>query len=245
MNKVIWAALSPLLLGGCTALFGHHAVLDLRPSQGLREAQTAVASLQEGRQALARGEIASAIVSFRIAALDQNSIAAAHNGLGVAYAKLGRDDLAERYFRQAATEDPAEPKYSANLARLEMTRSAALAQTEAEDYSSARSADQSPMVKLARAAYPASRGIRIGPNTFMVSSENNRNAVSRVSAHEVAIRTLPPVAAMVPADGRRRNPRFAAITNPQAAYPVRIEIGTRYPVRLAFTVANRLADQDR
>lgn len=245
MNKLIWAALSPLLLGGCTSLFGHHAVLDVRPSQGLREAQSAVGSLQEGRQALARGEIASAIVSFRIAALDQSSIAAAHNGLCVAYAKLGRDDLAERYFRQAATEDPAEPKYSANLARLEMTRSAALAKTEAEGQSFLGSADQSPAVALAQAGYPANREFRIGPNTFMVSADNNRNAVSRVSAHEVAIRTLPPVAAIVPADGRRRNPRFAAITKPQAAYPVRIAIGTRYPVRLALRVAHTLADQDR
>lgn len=39
--------------------------------------------------------------------------------MGVVYAKLGRKDVAERMFRLAISQDPAEPKFAANLERLE------------------------------------------------------------------------------------------------------------------------------
>ncbi|MEZ5681359.1 MAG: tetratricopeptide repeat protein [Erythrobacter sp.] len=75
--------------------------------------------MEEGRQYLRQGNISKAVASFQLARLDKSTAAAANNGLAVAYAKLGRPDLAERYFRTAAMLDPAETKYVANLLRLQ------------------------------------------------------------------------------------------------------------------------------
>ena len=75
--------------------------------------------LEEGRQYLREGNISKAVASFQLARMDKSTAAAANNGLAVAYAKLGRPDIAERYFRTAAALDPAETKYVANLLRLQ------------------------------------------------------------------------------------------------------------------------------
>lgn len=75
--------------------------------------------LEEGRQYLREGNISKAVASFQLARLDKSTAAAANNGLAVAYAKLGRPDLAERYFRTAAALDPEETRYVANLLRLQ------------------------------------------------------------------------------------------------------------------------------
>lgn len=77
------------------------------------------AVLEEGRAYLREGNISKAVASFQMARMDKDSAAAANNGLAVAYAKLGRPDLAERYFRTAAMLDPSEGKYVANLLRLQ------------------------------------------------------------------------------------------------------------------------------
>jgi tetratricopeptide (TPR) repeat protein len=42
----------------------------------------------------------------------------AHNGMGVAYAELGRADLAERYFLLAIASAPEDRRFAANLSRL-------------------------------------------------------------------------------------------------------------------------------
>ena len=61
--------------------------------------------LAMGRQALADGQYGTAIAALRFARLDPACSAEATNALGVAYARIGRDDLAERYFREALALD--------------------------------------------------------------------------------------------------------------------------------------------
>ncbi|WP_324829180.1 hypothetical protein [Qipengyuania zhejiangensis] len=75
--------------------------------------------LEEGRMHLRNGNISQAVASFQLARLDPDSAAAANNGLAVSYAKIGRFDLADRYFRVAVSLAPAETKYVANLLRLQ------------------------------------------------------------------------------------------------------------------------------
>lgn len=75
-------------------------------------------TLEEGRAQLTQGNIAAAIASFRIARLDAATEADANNGLAVAYARLGRPDLAERYFIAALEIEPDNVRYTANLIRL-------------------------------------------------------------------------------------------------------------------------------
>lgn len=83
--------------------------------------------LAAGKRALADGQYGAAVAALRLARLDPACSAEATNGLGVAYAQLGRDDLAERYFREAVAMDPQDRRFTANLARFEQARTAQLA----------------------------------------------------------------------------------------------------------------------
>lgn len=74
--------------------------------------------LEKGKLALKQGNITIAIQQFRLAALNEQYAADAFNGLGIAYAQLGRADLAARYFRTAVELGTDNPKYAANLARF-------------------------------------------------------------------------------------------------------------------------------
>src|SRR3546814_9961813 len=56
--------------------------------------------------------------SSDVCSSDLDSAAEAYNGLGVAYAKLGRADLAERYFKMALSMDGTNPRFAANLDRF-------------------------------------------------------------------------------------------------------------------------------
>lgn len=75
--------------------------------------------IEEGRTLLAQGRISAAVATFRLARLDASTAAQAENGLGVAYAKLGRYDLADRYFRSAVGREPEDMRFTANLLRLQ------------------------------------------------------------------------------------------------------------------------------
>lgn len=71
-----------------------------------------------GRAHLAAQRNGLAIEAFNRALVFGEPAAPAFNGLGVAYARLGRADLAYRFFTQASTADPANPLYARNLATL-------------------------------------------------------------------------------------------------------------------------------
>lgn len=89
------------------------------------------ADLAMGRQALVDGQYGTAIAALRFARLDPACSAEAANALGVAYARIGRGDLAERYFREALALAPADRRFAANLARFEQVRFERLAQVAA------------------------------------------------------------------------------------------------------------------
>ena len=77
-----------------------------------------VSMLQRGRAQLDAGLDALAIESFRAEIRTNPQSADAYNGLAVAYGRIGRDDLAQRYFETALAKDPSNEKANANLARL-------------------------------------------------------------------------------------------------------------------------------
>lgn len=78
--------------------------------------------LEEGRAELREGKISAAAASFRLAMLDPATAADANNGLAVVYARLGRLDLAERYFTAAVALQPENSRFAANLLRLQFDR---------------------------------------------------------------------------------------------------------------------------
>jgi tetratricopeptide (TPR) repeat protein len=226
MTKIIVTLLASTLLGGCQSIFGSHAKLEVRPIGAEQTAATAAIALEEGRQHLLRGEVASAIAAFRNAALDPATAAPAHNGLGVAYATLGRGDLAERYFQQAVAGDPSLAKYAANLARLYRSREAQLAKARTVQTPIVVAGIDEAAVPMAESAPAHERIMRAGPSNVVITAATASGAVTRVSRQEIAIRTLPDAPALAVDDQRRRNPRFvAARANPAPKqYPLRVEL---------------------
>lgn len=116
--------------------------------------------LAEGQEQMRQGNISAAVASFRIAALDPDARADANNGLGIAYAKLGRADLADRYFRTAALLDPTNTKYLANLARL-----------QSAEYFAMQARDEAATPKIVDLAPPASPATPATPATFAAAFE--------------------------------------------------------------------------
>ena len=74
--------------------------------------------LQRGRAQLDAGLDALAIESFRADIRFNPDQLDAYNGLAVAYGRMGRNDLAQRYFEIALAKDPMNAKVQSNIAKL-------------------------------------------------------------------------------------------------------------------------------
>jgi len=109
-------------LGGCQSVPLLGWMSKERPAAAAKRnalVENKAGALEEGKTHLRSGNISAAVASFRIALLDPAARGEANNGLAVAYAKLGRADIADRYFRAAIESDPENPKFAANLLRLQ------------------------------------------------------------------------------------------------------------------------------
>ncbi|MDE2437511.1 MAG: hypothetical protein KGM49_14745 [Sphingomonadales bacterium] len=170
------AVVLSLTLPGCSSLFksGKFAsrANDEKAAQRV-DARTRQASVltDMGRHALDQGNTGLAIEAFQRAAVSGEAPAPAFNGLGVAFARIGRFDLAQRYFEQAATLDPSEQRYQTNLARL--MRSPLFAQRHDADRAAEMLAqterDQAAEAKARQAAGPG-RLQRVAANQFFIQT---------------------------------------------------------------------------
>lgn len=117
-GKMLLLAAGAMALGGCS-LFSPKQMADLTTKQKNARADAAgVSGIDQGRSHLRTGNWGSAIEAFNVALATGEDPAASYNGLGVAYAKLGRTDLAYRFFKKAAISNPNNPMFSRNLAML-------------------------------------------------------------------------------------------------------------------------------
>lgn len=114
------AVIGLVALGGCKFIGSLHLSGNSHRNEAAGElAQSSHGpNLQLGRDYLRSNLNGLAIDSFNRALASGEDPAAAYNGLGVAYARLGRSDLAYRFFRKATMSDPANPTYAHNLTRL-------------------------------------------------------------------------------------------------------------------------------
>lgn len=164
-------------------------------------------SLEEGRAQLRAGNVSAAVGSFSIALLDPATRAEASNGLGVAYARLGRQDLAERYFQGAIMAEPANTKYVANLLRLQ------------QQVMLASRASAFEAAAMARAAQPRSQGEQL------VSGRVNRVSRGEVLVHARSHLGNAPAIAVAYRDEAAEKPvEPAALAGGAAAYPVRVAL---------------------
>ena len=189
--RIATIALTAFSLSGCQSFT---SALGFGPKDGGARAEASQSvfgseELERGRQALKAGYPANAIQQFRLAALDDKSAPDAFNGLGVAYAKLGRADLAERYFQMAVSLDGTNPKYVANLQRFydsplgNSARALAMREkeTEAKLASLAASAEQQGLLDDAGEVAPRSAAVSAKPAALL----------TRTSKREIILRTAP------------------------------------------------------
>ncbi len=104
------------MVSGCATQ--QNAAPEYRLSASAPAAVPGGSMLQRGRAQLDAGLNALAIEAFRAEIRTNPDAADAFNGLAVAYGRIGRDDLAQRYFETALAKDPENGKAQANLARL-------------------------------------------------------------------------------------------------------------------------------
>jgi thioredoxin-like negative regulator of GroEL len=172
-------------------------------------------ALEEGKEFLREGNVASAINSLRIARLDRATFGEASNALAIAYIRLGRNDLADRYFREAIQAEPENDKFAANLLRLQSQVMLARASAAAPAVPAA--AMPAPAVA---AATPAARQ----PTQDRLAS----GMVERVSRSEVQVRSRPDLGAAPTAVVAFRNTPVDSDKSPQAktqpSYPIRFRL---------------------
>jgi tetratricopeptide (TPR) repeat protein len=204
-----------LPLGACNSFLGIHFARHTpraAPSAATVPAQAAQSATAIGRQQLADGQTGLAIESFQRALASGEEVAPALNGMGVAYARLERFDLAQRYFQQAMASDPANPKYGDNLARL--MRSPVFALRRESDIARAVIAASPPLEIADQAAGSVGRSATAAPAV---------GSLQRVSRGEVRIATVAPQSAPVA--------RGQATLDRQFKPLVRIALGGAEPPR--------------
>lgn len=224
-SLLIAVATAPLL-AGCSSIFGGHHHLGSRAEQWMQYASEpagyADTQIAEGRQALQDAQYGQAIIAFRNAQRFPETAAAAANGLGVAYAQIGRSDVAEHYFELAVSQAPDDRRFSANLERLRYQLAAQQTIVSIKP-TLAGEAPAGSMAGRMIAAFPgtaARAGIRV---------EAPAARIARVSATEVRL---------APTDAERADPRrrapAAAVVVATSAQPDRRR-NPNYPIRVALT----------
>jgi len=226
-------AAAALLLGGCQALgIGSPRTARVSDDANLAAQARDIGNeqLEAGRTALTEGRTADAIEAFMLA----------YNGLAVAYSRLGRTDLTERFFLTAAALAPDETRYRSNLATF-YSRTAppkiadpvvAMAPPE-HGFTSSRLASAAP----ARSAPPS---VRTLPGGLTVHSPSG--SLQRVSRGEVAIRTAQPAAAAVHTATAPRRPVINVGGSQPPAYPIRMTLAEPKPRAQAYPIRIPLQD---
>jgi tetratricopeptide (TPR) repeat protein len=219
--KLTFVVAAAVSLGGCQS-FPLTSWMFKKDRPAVEEHQLAgntAGALEEGGAFLREGNLSAAVASYRIALLDRATRADASNGLGVAYAKLGRDDLAARYFMGAIDAEPDNPKYVANLLRLQ--QQVFLARRVDDIGQGEALAATASAAALSRQADAGAAGSRTS------------DLVERISRGEVQIRTRPdlgnaPRMAVAFASRPSGNAERSDEVNPEKAQ------ATQYPPHILF-----------
>jgi hypothetical protein len=114
----LFAALATMGISACSHLGTRAEVRPISSSNALSGSTDIESALRGARAHMQAGRYGLAISQFRSAALLDPDSAPAQNGLAVAYAAIGREDIARRYFERAIALAPQELSYRRNFARL-------------------------------------------------------------------------------------------------------------------------------
>ncbi|MGV3512823.1 MAG: hypothetical protein ACO1OX_12565 [Novosphingobium sp.] len=160
--RLLMVAPVALSLSGCGVMKKLGIFHGPRTAKAAVQVASADALTQIGRSQLDENNPGLAAKSFEQALAAGEKPAPAFNGLGVAYARMGRADLAARYFGLAAKADPENERYSANLATLH--KSTQMARLRAPDPQSTKVAQASATAPFASpTAKEEGRIVRLSP----------------------------------------------------------------------------------
>ncbi|HKX78252.1 MAG TPA: hypothetical protein VJM34_07025 [Novosphingobium sp.] len=250
-------ALTPAL-GACQSIFGGQTAFgESPPARADQPVLTAIepgdvyaaAQIAEGRTALDTGQPGLAIAAFRNAKQFPSHTGESANGLAIAYSRLGRADLAERYFQQAVAFAPADARFAANLQRFYASRTKELPRAAAasgQPASGLRASNAIQVISrgqtILTVSQPASRMVRVSAKEVRVGAGGSTPAVaqplSRSTAVSAAARSVKPATnypIRVTLSSREifvgsADARTSPVARPRVAvlpaYPVRVEMKT-------------------
>lgn len=208
-------------LGACHSVMGIHFARHAAPEyrqlvriDGSTEAPASGSATAEGRSDLDSGKPGAAVEAFQKALGLGEPIAPAANGMAVAYASLGRYDLARRFFEQAISAQPDDARYAENLARL----------ARAEQLAASRAIATLPLASTA-AVQPAVR-------TAEASASRPGAQLQRISPREVRL-----VLNQAPAGAGNRQPVYrirSARNDASAASTAEVARGFRPIIRIVL-----------
>ena len=120
LTKMAVCGVVALGLGGCNGTLSKLGLGKYAPAEKVSPSNAGSDSkrLAFGLEALRKGAPGNAITHLERAILDPKVAPQAYNAMGVAYAQLGREDLAERFFNVAIMLRPSDERFTRNLARL-------------------------------------------------------------------------------------------------------------------------------
>ena len=231
-----------LMLGGCQALgLGGRdmARASLDAELATNPVDMGAAHLDAGRRALAAGNTVDAIDAFMRAKASPEHMPAAYNGLAVAYSRLGRTDLSERFFLTAIALAPDQDRYRANLALFYTRHGQPKIAEPARAIAPMASSEATPGAATTPSPTPVVRALGAG-----VTVQSPTTRLQRVSRGEVAIRSGGPTAPIVKTASVTRRPVIEVGGSRTPAYPVRVTLADppeqprkaqAYPIRIPLS----------
>lgn len=232
-------ASSAMMLGGCQSIFGFHS----RTASALPRLEQRLPDdfgsmqLAAGRKALGEGRTADAVDSFMVARLYPADAAAAYNGLAVAYSRMGRADLTERFFKKAIALAPQDGDYQANLA-LFYSRNGAIRSVLPTALAVQQVAAEATRIALVDAPAPKKADARRSQVIHFadgITAQDPDTRIQRVSSREVTITTTSDndasdkVAVYAPRPAVYEIHTRARTESTAPAYPVRISLSDSTP----------------
>lgn len=217
-HKVAALTIVAAALAGCSAFSGGPKLARNMAPPTHHNLAAANSSVEQGRQFLDAGQYGQAIEAFQIALVSGEPAAPAYNGLGVAFARLGRFELAERYFQRAVAMDPTDQRYVLNLANL-------------IDASGAASGSR---IQLTEAKCDTTNAVDRAPGLVLASSQE-AGRLQRVGKGQVFIQSTPAQSAPVRMANAQVDPRFKAVASvdlaplPKSGAAVPVQPGSGEP----------------
>jgi hypothetical protein len=212
------------LFSGCAGLGGHHFAREAkRPDvRAAAEPMRLVSYLAIGREHLHGNRIGLAIEAFNGGLAAGENPGANYNGLGVAYARLGRGDLASRFFAKAMAFDPSNLAYANNLISLQNSPDMASQRT-----AQVVQAERQPEAKRDRVTLVRGGNRQFNLSTVEASSSPQQDAHLATTGRCAAAMPLGCGTIALPRIGSRSHP-----TSSFAARPVRT--GARAPANASL-----------